>query len=104
MGHLFSPCNHISTHVTGDLGGGLTPYPRDPCYLNANEMVNMKELIFASYWDRSAPSGGNQQPWITRVILDADSKPRIEIYFRRETATYHGFDKDMKEGWVDIAL
>ena len=107
MSDLFSPCNRTSTHGPVHLGensSGLTTYPRDPYTVNEKEMACMKELLFVSYWARAAPSGGNQQPFTTRVVQDSDNQARIEIYFRKEAANYNGFVKDKEEGWIDMAL
>lgn len=106
MNDVFSPCTRIATHEKETVAVGLTSYPRDPYTMNPTELGHMKELFFVSYWARSAPSGGNQQPWTTRVIQDAaDSRhPRIEIYFRKEAASYYNFEHVSQEGWIDIAL
>eukprot|EP00581_Thalassiosira_minuscula_P003247 CAMPEP_0183738072 /NCGR_PEP_ID=MMETSP0737-20130205/53692_1 /TAXON_ID=385413 /ORGANISM="Thalassiosira miniscula, Strain CCMP1093" /LENGTH=834 /DNA_ID=CAMNT_0025972519 /DNA_START=343 /DNA_END=2847 /DNA_ORIENTATION=- len=106
METLFSPCNRIATHsaTTEDLGVGLAPYPRNPYSSNETEMATMKELLFVSHWARSAPSGANQQPWTTRVIVDAEKGPAMEVYFRKEAAEDHGFENNFAEGWIEMAL
>lgn len=106
MNELFSPCDRVQTHEIQDLGSaGLSSYPRDPFTLSSQEQREIKELSFVAYWARSAPSGGNQQPWTTRLSIDsAESKPRLEFYFRKETTKYYGYEKNVAEGWIDIAI